>query len=83
MSTNRERKGEREPIEGETECNGMEEKDKWKGNEEVRETDGEMEGFGISMLCQQLGKEGWMGNKTKVLNGEKRVYTGRIYWGDP
>lgn len=45
----------------------------------MRETDGEMEGFGISMLCQQLGKEGWMGNKTKVLNGEKRVYTGRIY----
>lgn len=46
-------------------------KDKCKGNEEVREAGGEARGFGISMLCQQLEKEKWTGNETKVLNGEE------------
>lgn len=27
----------------------------------MRETKGETERFGISMLCQQLGKESWRG----------------------
>lgn len=46
-------------------------KDKCKGNEEVRESGGEARGFGISMLWQQLEKEKWTGNETKVLNGEE------------
>lgn len=46
-------------------------KDKCKGNEEVREAGGEARGFGISMPCQQLEKEKWTGNETKVLNGEE------------
>lgn len=41
----------------------MEERDKCKGNEELREAGGEVKGFGISILCQQLGKEGWKGER--------------------
>lgn len=50
-------------MEGEREYNRMEERDKCKGNEELREAGGEKKGFGISMLCQQLGKEGWKGER--------------------